>query len=166
MDPRNGLIWMEFIGEELPDGNLSSLKNWLWQFNDDKAAAVGEEVKSILHSVGREIGYLHLNDLIHGDLTTSNIVLQRNQEGQWEAFLIDFGLGSLSTLVEDKGVDLYVLERAILSTHPLYSQHYNEWVFDGYLSVFKGSANLKKQREIMKRYEDVRLRGRKRSMIG
>jgi TP53 regulating kinase-like protein len=31
--------------------------------------------------------------------------------------LIDFGLGSTSTLPEDKAVDLYVLERALLSMH-------------------------------------------------
>jgi TP53 regulating kinase-like protein len=32
--------------------------------------------------------------------------------------MIDFGLSYISTLPEDKGVDLYVLERAFLSTHP------------------------------------------------
>lgn len=32
--------------------------------------------------------------------------------------LIDFGLAYTSTLVEDKAVDLYVLERAFSSTHP------------------------------------------------
>jgi TP53 regulating kinase-like protein len=32
--------------------------------------------------------------------------------------LIDFGLSFQSSLVEDKAVDLYVLERAFASTHP------------------------------------------------
>ena len=32
--------------------------------------------------------------------------------------MIDFGLSYVSTLAEDKAVDLYVLERAFASTHP------------------------------------------------
>lgn len=165
IDSRNGFIWMEFIGENLKNGYLSSLKNWIWQFNEDKKQALSEEVQRNLIKVGEQIGNLHLNDIVHGDLTSSNIVLQRNDNGEWEVYLIDFGLGSLSTMIEDKGVDLYVLERAILSTHPLYSSQYNEWIFEGYSNVFKGK-DLKKHSEIIRRYEDVRLRGRKRSMIG
>ncbi|CCH44255.1 methionyl-tRNA synthetase [Wickerhamomyces ciferrii] len=167
VDPRSGILWMECIGELLPDGKLSSLKNWLWQYNGDEEKATRDEAKTILEGVGKEIGYLHLNDLIHGDLTSSNIVLQKGIEsGDWEAFLIDFGLGSVSTLVEDKAVDLYVLERAILSTHPLYSDHYNKWLLDGYSSVYTGKQNAKKLKEVLNRYEDVRMRGRKRSMLG
>lgn len=167
VDPRSGILWMEYIGEPLSDGKLSSLKNWLWQYNEDEEKALQSNVKTILGGVGREIGYLHLNDLIHGDLTSSNIVLQKNAEnGALEAFLIDFGLGSVSKLVEDKAVDLYVLERAILSTHPLYSEHYNQWLLDGYSSVYTGKQNSKKLKEVLNRYEDVRMRGRKRSMLG
>jgi len=32
--------------------------------------------------------------------------------------MIDFGLSSNSTMIEDRAVDLYVLERAFISTHP------------------------------------------------
>lgn len=167
VDPRNGLLWMEFIGEALPNGKLSSLKNWLWQYNEDEVNALRDETQSILKAVGKEIGYLHLNDLTHGDLTSSNIVLQLNESsGELEPFLIDFGLGSVSTLVEDKAVDLYVLERAILSTHPLYSESYNKWLLEGYSSVYTGKQNAKKLKEVINRYEDVRMRGRKRSMLG
>jgi len=168
VDPRNGIIWMEYIGEPLSDGKLSSLKNWLWQYNGDESRALRDEVKTLLEAVGREIGYLHLNDLTHGDLTSSNIVLQQSVKDKniMEAFLIDFGLGSVSTLVEDKAVDLYVLERAILSTHPLYAEHYNKWLLEGYSSVYTGKQNTKKLKEVINRYEDVRMRGRKRSMLG
>ncbi len=31
--------------------------------------------------------------------------------------IIDFGLSTTSTVAEDKGVDLYVLERAFISAH-------------------------------------------------
>lgn len=67
---------------------------------------------------------MHDADIVHGDLTTSNIMVRdvmdkadANQLKQ-EVVLIDFGLATIQTLMEDKAVDLYVLERAFLSTHP------------------------------------------------
>lgn len=57
---------------------------------------------------------MHKTDIIHGDLTTSNMLLRSSLD----IVLIDFGLSYISTLIEDKAVDLYVLERAIGSTHP------------------------------------------------
>ena len=67
-------------------------------------------------SVGRAVAALHAADIVHGDLTTSNIMI-RNCSTQSVA-LIDFGLGSMQAVPEDKAVDLYVLERALLATHP------------------------------------------------
>jgi TP53 regulating kinase-like protein len=63
--------------------------------------------------VGTELAMIHDQDCIHGDLTSSNIMI-RDDKLIW----IDFGLSYISTLAEDKAVDLYVLERALLSTHP------------------------------------------------
>lgn len=104
--------------------------------------------------IGTEIAKMHLADIIHGDLTTSNMML-RLPSAEAKAnlasseppspstqlvrtlilhphsyltpfhrpsflvqVLIDFGLAYTSALVEDKAVDLYVLERAFASTHP------------------------------------------------
>lgn len=152
VDSRNGVLWMEYIGEELANG-VSSLKNYLWLDGDDS--------KRILTEVGAMIAQLHLHGVVHGDLTTSNVMLFRDES--WHPCLIDFGLGSQSELAEDKAVDLYVLERAILSTHPVKSEEYNEWLMEGYRSAYKDQNKLK---QLLKRYEDVRLRGRKRSMLG
>lgn len=70
-------------------------------------------------SIGRAIGLMHNADVIHGDLTTSNMLLRAASPGASPSVvLIDFGLSYVSTLVEDKAVDLYVLERALSSTHP------------------------------------------------
>lgn len=71
--------------------------------------------------IGELIATAHETDLIHGDLTTSNIIFRSSKsesESELTAVLIDFGLAQVSALVEDKAVDLYVLERAISSTHP------------------------------------------------
>jgi len=51
--------------------------------------------------------------VIHGDLTTSNMIYKDDQ-----IYLIDFGLSYVKTSIEDRAVDLYVLERAFISTHP------------------------------------------------
>ncbi|CDO91943.1 unnamed protein product [Kluyveromyces dobzhanskii CBS 2104] len=164
-DPYHGCIWLEFLGEDLPDGHgFSNLKNFLWMNAKDPYSDL---VKETLIKVGKQIGLMHWNDYCHGDLTTSNIVLVRGGE-EWVPYLIDFGLGSISMLVEDKGVDLYVLERAIISTHSSFSDKYNMWILEGFKEVFEsnGKVGLKKYKDLTKRFEEVRLRGRKRSMIG
>lgn len=166
-DVYNGCIWLEFLGEDLPRGKgFSNLKNFLWMNSEDP---YNEIVEKTLKKVGEQIGLLHWNDYCHGDLTSSNIVLVRGDDPEeWNPHLIDFGLGSMSALVEDKGVDLYVLERAIISTHSSFAERYNQWIMEGFSEVYKsrGKKGTQKLKEVVKRFEEVRLRGRKRSMIG
>ncbi|CCE73065.1 Piso0_000078 [Millerozyma farinosa CBS 7064] len=161
----NGIIWMEHIGYSLPDGKESTLKNWLWYLEKVRGESLSEEVQRICVEVGYLIGDLHLNDMIHGDLTSSNIMLDKKGPA-----LIDFGLSSYSALPEDKAVDLYVLERAMNSTHADYASEYNSWLLKGYEKAHSDGHYSKQANksfvEIIKRLEDVRLRGRKRSMIG
>jgi len=76
-----------------------------------------------------------------------------------EIVLIDFGLASQSSADEDRAVDLYVLERAFGSTHPRAESLLSE-MLTAYGKSFKG-ANV-----VLKKLEDVRMRGRKRSMLG
>ena len=179
-DFRNGLLWMEDVGtqedqdkkdindEDHDSGSNGSVKVWIWdqeKLKDPGSIEEDENMKSVLHRVGQEVGKLHLHDVIHGDLTTSNIILR---ESTYEPVLIDFGLGSQSTLAEDKAVDLYVLERAVNSTHPIHSDIYNAWLLEGYRKPFESKVmgGPAKIREILRKLEDVRMRGRKRSMEG
>jgi Kae1-associated kinase Bud32 len=74
------------------------------------------ESESLMQRLGAVISHLHDGNLVHGDLTTSNLLL-RPGEGGLELVVIDFGLSYNSTLAEDKAVDLYVLERAFSSAH-------------------------------------------------
>ncbi len=69
---------------------------------------------SLSEKIGYFIGILHKHGIIHGDLTTSNIILLKEQN---QIAFIDFGLGYISERLEDIGIDLYLLERAIRSTH-------------------------------------------------
>ena len=76
-----------------------------------------------------------------------------------DIYLIDFGLTTASIQDEDKAVDLYVLERAFSATHPAAEPLFQE-VLRAYGASYKGGKG------VLKRLEGVRLRGRKRSMLG
>lgn len=73
--------------------------------------------------------------------------------------LIDFGLATQAVQEEDRAVDLYVLERAFGSTHPKEEGMFGE-VLSSYEGTYKGA------KATLRRLEDVRMRGRKKSMIG
>ncbi|XP_008944753.1 PREDICTED: TP53-regulating kinase, partial [Merops nubicus] len=121
----------------------------------------GNDTSSLLplaEKMGELLARMHDEDLIHGDLTTSNILLRPPVE-KLDLVLIDFGLSFISGLPEDKGVDLYVLEKAFLSTHPD-----TEMMFKTLLQTY--AATSKKSGPVIKKLDEVRLRGRKRSMIG
>lgn len=151
-----------------------------WMKKNDgviEAARVEEEEKRVgdlMRRIGRAVGGLHKAGVNHGDLTTSNLMLrptsteseaqsQVDEDGYpsmgGEVVIIDFGLASQSVHPEDRAVDLYVLERAFASTHPRTEPFFEE-VLVGYAESYKGSGAT------LKRLEEVRLRGRKRTMIG
>ncbi|CAM9590577.1 unnamed protein product [Bubo scandiacus] len=121
----------------------------------------GNDTSNLLmlaEKMGELLARMHDEDIIHGDLTTANILLRPPTE-KLDLVLIDFGLSFVSGLPEDKGVDLYVLEKVFLSTHPD-----TEAVFKALLKTY--AAKSKKSGPVIKRLDEVRLRGRKRSMIG
>ena len=124
----------------------------------DTASAVP---RRLLETMGSIIARLHAADQIHGDLTTSNFML-RDVHDSDSLVVIDFGLVRHSTDAEERAVDLYVLERAIGSTHPLLSSPM-EAVWRGYSAGHLPDAKLA---QTLQRLEMVRARGRKRSMIG
>lgn len=72
------------------------------------------ELSGVMAKVGRALAVLHDGGLVHGDLTTSNMMLEA---GTGELVLIDYGLAANTVIPEDKAVDLYVLERAFSSAH-------------------------------------------------
>ncbi|XP_063071685.1 EKC/KEOPS complex subunit TP53RK [Engraulis encrasicolus] len=115
---------------------------------------------ALAQDIGKILAKMHDEDVVHGDLTTSNMLLrQASGDGKSELVLIDFGLSFYSALPEDKGVDLYVLEKAFLSTHPN-----TEELFQKLLKSYTESS--KKAPSVIKKLDEVRMRGRKRSMVG
>ncbi|XP_035680491.1 EKC/KEOPS complex subunit Tp53rk-like [Branchiostoma floridae] len=117
-------------------------------------------LQPIMDKIGKTLATMHDGDIIHGDLTTSNIMLKQDSSmPEPQVVLIDFGLSSVSHLPEDKGVDLYVLEKAFLSTHPN-----TEELFSIILKSY--TRHSRKSKEVIKKLDEVRLRGRKRTMVG
>lgn len=98
--------------------------------------------------IGREIGQkikkIHERGIIHGDLTTSNMILAKKG-----VMFIDFGLSFFSQKTEDKAVDLHVLEEALESKHYTVSKQTFAAVLEGY-----------NDKEVLQRLHDVQKRGR------
>lgn len=72
------------------------------------------ELDKYCFDLGVIVAKMHNHNFIHGDLTTSNFLIEKSTG---DLVLIDFGLTTVSASTEDMGVDLYVLERAFISTH-------------------------------------------------
>jgi TP53 regulating kinase-like protein len=109
-----------------------------------------EEQQRICHTIGVMVGRLHKNGIIHGDLTTSNMILTPSGR----IVFVDFGLSERSTELEPKGVDIHLLKRALNSTHYMYAKQCFDAVMNGYAeAVGKEEAKnvFQKIREIEKR---------------
>ena len=105
--------------------------------------------------VGTFISKLHQNGHIHGDITTSNILITPNQE----IFLIDFGLHQYSDTIEDKSVDLHLFKRVLISSHGPYSNSCFKSFLEGYRSAYLKNDS-KKCLQIIKNINVIESRGR------
>ncbi len=102
--------------------------------------------------IGVLVGKLHLHDLIHGDLTTSNMILTSGGK----VFLVDFGLGGKSSELEARGVDLHLLKRALQSTHFKVADECFSSILHGYCDVFGAVAT----EELSEKMKEIERRGR------
>jgi TP53 regulating kinase and related kinases len=122
----------------------------------------GQQVKQLLNNasksersdlcvrIGESIARLHSHGLIHGDLTTSNMI----QTPEGKLYFVDFGLGEKNSELEARGVDLHLLKRALQSTHYQYWEECFRNVECGYSSIVGAELAEKvyeKIREIQRR---------------
>lgn len=182
------------------------------------------DLEDLALRMGRMVGQIHNIGVVHGDLTTSNMMLLWGEDERggetdgappshvgndnnyhdhgggggrsgtgpttFELALIDFGLAKSTSSVEEQAVDLYVLERALQSTHPDLPESFFGSVLAAYSSTTttaaaaadagtttaaaaekkkpasssKGKQNT--TQSTLQRLEQVRLRGRKRECFG
>jgi TP53 regulating kinase-like protein len=111
-----------------------------------------EKQKGIMKKIGESVCKLHKADIIHGDLTTSNMILKDNQ-----VFFIDFGLGYISRKVEDKAVDVHLLKQA------LEAKHFQHWkaLFEEFKEAYS-KGNSTESKIVFERVTAVEKRGRYR----
>uniref|UniRef100_A0A8I6XRU9 non-specific serine/threonine protein kinase n=1 Tax=Hordeum vulgare subsp. vulgare TaxID=112509 RepID=A0A8I6XRU9_HORVV len=115
-----------------------------------------ERLNDIATQIGNAVGKLHDGGLVHGDLTTSNMMIKSSTN---QLVLIDFGLSFTSTIPEDKAVDLYVLERALISMHSSCGD-----VMEKILAAYRKAS--RQWCATTNKLAQVRQRGRKRTMVG
>jgi TP53 regulating kinase-like protein len=111
-----------------------------------------EERLQLSHLIGKMIGRLHKNGIIHGDLTTSNMIL--TPEGK--VVFIDFGLSERSKELEPIGVDLHLMKRALQSTHYKHAKECFKAVIKGYTKVM----GEEKAQKVTKKIQEIEKRGR------
>ncbi|KRX21727.1 TP53-regulating kinase [Trichinella nelsoni] len=138
--------------------DATTLKNLLDSMHE--VGAVGL-VDNLASTIGQVLAKMHMNGVIHGDLTTSNLLVKQplSPDNCRHVVLIDFGLSFVSSMVEDKAVDLLVLEKAFMSTHPNAESFYRTIL--GSYAKFYGKLGS----EVLAQLEQVRLRGRKRLIV-
>ena len=112
--------------------------------------------------IGKVLAQIHDAGIVHGDPTTSNMLLTKvpTEEADGKLAIIDFGLGFQNANDDDKAVDLYVLERAMISTHPN-----TESLFSLIVEMYRKHSRTN-SKQVLKKMEAVRARGRKRMAFG
>lgn len=138
----------------------------------------------VAYQIGVTVAKMHNVNIVHGDLTTSNMMLRNHDSvsvvsnshttastttttADWtpDIVLIDFGLSSISVNTkktsshEERAVDLYVLERSFVTTH-VGSEELVKEIMRGYKATCQSSDS------VFVRLAQVRLRGRKRECFG
>ncbi len=101
--------------------------------------------KEICYKIGESIANLHSYGIVHGDITTSNMILYKKR-----IFFIDFGLGMRSQENEDRGVDLHLLMEAFKAAHR--NNKLFSWVIEAYANCFNEAEEVKRKiKEIERR---------------
>jgi len=136
VDPEEATMVMEYI-----EGR---------RLRDAVAELPPEERLRIFRLAGRQAGRLHKAGIIHGDLTTSNMILTSNR-----LVFVDFGLAELSTEEEKRGVDLHLMKRMLQSTHFEYAEELLEAFLEGYREEMGAEAD-----GVFRRMEEIARRGR------
>ncbi|HIE34406.1 MAG TPA: Kae1-associated serine/threonine protein kinase [Candidatus Altiarchaeales archaeon] len=133
-DLRNFTIKMEFI-----DGKL--LRDLISEIDDS-------ELDKLSVMIGNEIARMHNSNIIHNDLTTSNMILCNDR-----IYFIDFGLGLTSNRIEEKATDLVVLKKSLKAAH---TRRFN-LIWN---SILRGYKNADRNSETIKRINTIEKRAR------
>ena len=132
----------EIIMQEIPGKSVHDLP-------ESKIVKLSKEI-------GRLVGTMHKNGIMHGDLTTSNFILYKNK-----IYVIDFGLSQKTIKSEDHAVDLRLFKEILNSAHAkIVAPSWNNFLL-GYKSVV-GSSKFTK---IINLVSEIESRGRYATVV-
>lgn len=137
VDVPRATIYMEYVRGELIRELLDDLQR--------------DERLSLFRDIGVLVGKLHRGGVVHGDLTTSNMILTKGGR----IYFVDFGLAEVSVEVERRGVDLHLMRRMLMSTHYRYADECFQTFLEGYHEVMGEEAA-----EVVKKIGEIERRGR------
>ena len=109
----------------------------------------GPTAMEAARQIGRAVGRLHRAGIVHGDLTTSNMILRDGR-----IVMIDFSLGGKDAGREARGVDLHLLREGLVSAHERATAYYRE-VLRGYREILGRDAD-----EVLATAKEIESRGR------
>ncbi|MEN2974863.1 MAG: Kae1-associated kinase Bud32 [Candidatus Caldarchaeales archaeon] len=138
LDRSEAVIYMQYIeGVEL--------RRWL-EKADEKS------VEKVAKDLGRMVGRMHRSKIAHGDLTTSNILI----DGSGKLFFVDFGLSLFTDELEDFAVDIHLLDRSLESVHYSIREPFMRNFILGYAEILGKDFT----RELISKIREIRMRGR------
>lgn len=113
----------------------------------DPLVAILDREPALAKEIGERVAAMHDADIIHGDLTTSNMIMH-----QGSTHLIDFGLSFFSTRLEDRAVDIHLFKQALDSKHYAVAEKAFALFLEGY--------QPQNRQAILERFAIVERRGR------
>lgn len=147
VDPKKSEIVMEYI-----DGEL--LKDVEAKYQTSNSRQIDANLSNSYITVGKYAARLHQSNIIHGDLTTKNVIIVT---GENRLVLIDFGLSFYSERIEDRAEDLHLLKQALMSTT---SSRRAKTAFDLATRGYRIEAGQGRTRQILRKISEIEKRGR------
>jgi Kae1-associated kinase Bud32 len=135
------------------DIDLEKAELWMQEIQgprvkDALSSASSDEVIVLSQEIGRMVARLHTHGMTHGDLTTSNMILEGGR-----VWFIDMSLGAKAASLEEMGVDLHLLREAFQSAHSEMMYAYDV-ITETYAKEFV------RGREVLLKVKDIEERGR------
>ena len=138
VDPKKCAIYIQYI-----DGALVK------DLSNPKIIKICEEI-------GRIVGLLHKNGIMHGDLTTSNFIMQKGK-----VFVIDFGLAQRTDKMEDHAIDLRLFKEILNSAHA----HIMEKAWASFLRGYKKMVGISRHNRVLIQVSVIESRGRYANVV-
>jgi len=118
---------------------------------DSIASRSKSRIAEIFEQLGGYVAEMHNDGIVHGDLTTSNVIVEKGDE----LSIIDFGLGDFSSELEARGVDLHLLLRTLESSHIDVLDESWKAFQEGYRDYYNGNSD-----QVVEKVREIRRRGR------